>query len=259
MRMLTILAVAVATFPANSLPAAELAPHEADYKVTLVRFLGPGNVESFEGAVKFRLSRDCQKWKLESESTYNLSWNGQYQEMRVSEKQYEALDGTRMEFDVRLEVDGDLKKQFKGSASLEGPGKPGIVKYRMPRRESVGLPAGTVFPIAWTNAVAGRLAAGKKRWTLPVFYTGEIAEISSSVTKSGVAASATPAGDTDLISGSGWLVRTRLVNQQPDSAGMEMELTIHGNGVISAGVIYEELWITRQDLVRIERLPAPQC
>ena len=254
MRMLTILAIAVAAFQAGPLSAAELVPHEAEYKVTLMRYLGPGNMDFLGGSFVTRQSRDCRKWKVENELAYSVSWDGHPIDFQLNEKNYEALDGSRMEFQAWGDAEDRSKKRVKGFASFRQPGKPGIVKFTEPEALSYELPTGTLFPIARNTAIVENITAGKKQWTLSAFIYGEFGEISVTVLKSGVAAAVTPTGDTDLISGTGWVVKSASVD-----SGEETERTIHSNGVFSTGVTRGPLFIMRFDLVRIKRLPVPQC
>ena len=257
MRMLAILVVAVAAFQAAPLSAAELVPHEAEYKETLVRHRNGG--ELVEGYFRNRLSRDCKKWKMEGESQSKFTIDGQYEEWRTTWKYYEALDGSRMEYDVKYEVDGDIMERMKGSATLEGPGKPGTATYRIPRKDSEELPAGTMFWIAARATDLGNMAAGKKQWTRVVYEAGDLLKIVFSVKKRGATAPASPAGDTDLLSGATWLVESKIYDRQSDEVDQVNERTFHGSGVVSRELKNLGFMIHRYDLVRIERLPTPQC
>ena len=259
--MLTILAVAAAAFGAGPLSAAELVPHEAEYKVTLVRYLGSGNIQSFEGNITERRSRDCQKWKLEGELTYNYYLRGEYREIRVSQTFYEALDGSRAEYNAKGTYDGVLEVWDKGSARRGDQGKPGTVTYRKPPEGKAELPAGTMFLVAADAESIANLAAGKKQWTQIVFDRGDILNVSTTVTKSGVAATVAPAGDADLVSGAAWVVKNKEFDRQSNELLWEYEQTIHENGVVSRYVENNVLAsrVTLAELVRIERLPVPQC
>ena len=263
MRMLTILAFAVAAFHAGPLSAAELMPYEAEYDVWLKGYGGLGPVEAFEGQRRVRLSRDCRKWKLEHELTHTYNRAGHREDMQIVFVHHEALDGSRMEYDFRYTINGSLKEWRKGRAELGDAGKPGTVTYRRPQQDPVELPAGMIFPLARVAAILNRQATGEDRWTQLEFNAGILIKTSYSVTKRGVAARSEPEGDADLVSERGWQVRAENFDWHSDVAIEVTEHIVHGNGVSSSSLSLmnnslNQLY-TQEDLVRIKRLPVPQC
>lgn len=259
MRMLTILAVAATALQAAPLSAAELVPYEAEYRVALMGYVAFGNIESFEGLRRIRLSRDCQKWKLNVEVTHTYYLGDQYKETYIVIKHYEALDGSRMEYDFRMDVDGDRKLWRKGSAKVGGPGKPGTITYRKPDSGSAELPAGTLFSLTAEAEALDHMTAGKERWTLPIFNLGALVDSSYTVTERGVVPPGEPTGDVELISRPGWVVKVQSYDQQSNILSTETEQILHDTGVSSANLITLATLMTREDLVRIKRLPTPQC
>lgn len=90
MRMLTILAIAVAAFQASPLSAAELEPHEAEYRIIMTENRWPGEIRSWDAAGWIRISRDCRKWKMETEFVFQVGLDGNDFEARLYSVQYES-------------------------------------------------------------------------------------------------------------------------------------------------------------------------
>lgn len=258
MRFAAILAALLAILPLSPLSAAELVPHEATYSSTLEKYHGPGELQAWEGSMRYSVSRDCQKWKLVKEFVTRFTINGTDSEIRAISTIYEALDGNRIEFNARAELNGQTVLYKKGSAKLQGKGMPGVATYREPAGETLELPAGTIFIVASWLASIDQTDSGKKKWKQLVFNDGELTDLSYTVRKRGVAASASPSGDANLISQTGWLVDGKFHGRQ---SGVNVQSTAleHANGVTSLIVQNNDIFATRYELVDIRALPAPQC
>lgn len=256
MRIVAILAAVLAMSPVSPLSAAELAPHEATYTLVLEKYHGPGEIQSWEGTSHYSISRDCQKWKLQIETNIRASVNGTFSESRGVATTYEGLDGNRMEFNFRVTLNDQTLEHRKGSAKLQGPGKPGVATYRIPEGETVDLPAGTIFPVTSWRASIAHLGSGKKKWKQTLFVDGSLANYSFAIRKSGVAATVHPTGDAGLISRPGWWLDTVHLGKD---LNLEESFLAHANGVFS--LIFRNLpgFTTREELVDIRALPTPQC
>jgi hypothetical protein len=171
---------------------------------------------------------------------------------------YEALDGNRIEFDTRTELDGRVLQRKKGGAKLQGEGKPGVAKYRMPQGEILDLPAGTMFVVASWRASIDQLGTGKKQWKQLVFIEGELTDFLYSVRKRGIAAPAGAKGDANLISQPGWLID---VNMNGRQSGTDILATLlsHPNGAASLYIHNNDMFSSLDELVEIRALPTPQC
>lgn len=258
MKTVAVLAVVLAIFRISPLSAAELAPHEAIFASELLEFRGLGELQAWEGSMRYSISRDCQKWTSITEIVYRFTVNGVDSEIRAVSTTYEGLDGNRIEFDTRTEINGRTLNRKKGSAKLQGRGKPGVVTYAIPRGETLDLPAGTIFTVSsWLSSI-DQYSAGKKQWKQLVFNDGELADFSYSVRKRNVAAPISPNGDTSLVSQAGWLIDGEVYARQSD---MNVQLTTlsHTNGATSLLIQHNDTFSTRDELVEIRALPAPQC
>lgn len=258
MRFAAILAALLAILPLSSLSAAEFVPHEATYISTLEKYHGPGELQAWEGTTRRSISRDCQKWKIVTKIVLNFTINGIESQIEGISKTYEALDGSRMEFDTLTVLNGDVMNHKKGSAKLRGKGMPGVATYREPAGETLELPAGTIFIVASSLASIDQTDSGKKKWKQLVFNDGELTDLSYTVRKRGVAASASPSGDANLISRTGWLVDGKVQGRQ---SGVNAQSTAleHANGVTSLIMQNNDIFATRDELVDIRALPTPQC
>lgn len=258
MRIVAILAVVLAAFQMSPLSASEMVPHEATFVSTLEEYHGPGEIQAWGGSMKYSVSRDCQKWKSVTDIVYRFTVNGTESEIWAHSTIYEALDGSRVEFDTRTEVNGQILSHKKGSAKLQGTGKPGVATYKIPQGETLNLPAGTIFPVAsWLSSI-NYLAAGKKKWKQLIFNDGELMDYVYSVRKRGVSSPASPQGDAGLVSQAGWLIDGKVYARQSE-AHVQLTLLSHSSGATSLYIQGNEMFSTREDLVEIKALPAPQC
>ena len=174
MRIVAFLAAALAIFPISLLSAAEITPIKAAFASTLKDYHGPGELQAWEGSLRYSISRDCQKWTSKTEIVYRFTVNGVDSEIRAASTVYEALDGNRIEFNTRTKSNGQTPHHKKGSAKLQSRGKPGVATYRVLQGETLNLPAGTIFTVTSWLASINQLGAGKKRWKQLVFSDGEL-------------------------------------------------------------------------------------
>ncbi len=256
---LTVLTVVFAAFAGQSAPAAELATYSARYNLVLEELKIPGEAKAWDGAAAIRISRDCQKWTLWIETAFTLSLGGgSVFKFHSVEKYFESLDGTRLEFELLLRINGAVSDRRKGVAVLAGKGKPGRVTFSLPKGKKLELPAGTELPVAATASIVDNLAKGKTQWRQSVFTWGELMTMSHSVDEKGVSLARQPKGDTRLTKFSGWRVNS--TGQRHESGEtFRIESLVHPNGLTSQYLTVQEAVTFAHELVEIKALPTPEC
>lgn len=260
---LTALIAMLAAFAGQSAglaaAAAELATYSARYDLVLEELKIPGEVASWDGAAAIRIARDCQKWSLRIETAFTLSLGGgSVFKFYSVEKYRESLDGTRLEFELVLKINGAVSDRRKGVAVLEGKGKPGRATFSIPKGKTVELPAGTELPVAARASLVASLASGKTEWRQILFKWGELMTMSHSVDKKGVSLAKQPRGDTRLTKFSGWRVNST-ARRQETGAIFRLQSLVQPNGLASQYVTEQELVTYAHELVEITALRTPEC
>ncbi|MGH7067356.1 MAG: EipB family protein [Acetobacteraceae bacterium] len=82
---------------------------------------------------------------------------------------WEAKNGLAFRFHTLDMTNGEITDRLAGVAHLVRPGGPGEVSYSEPAHTKVTLPAGTLFPMAQTEAIILAARAGKKFMASPLF------------------------------------------------------------------------------------------
>ena len=150
------LALILAVLPGPA-AAQKFAPHRALYDMSLRSSERDSNIVSLRGEMMAEWGETCEAWTLEHRSSFEIDVGGE-QTVRISTNiaTWEARDGLSYRFNVRnIERDGD-EERIEGSATLDGPGMGGMVRYVKPETKTMPLPAGTIFPTAHTEEVLGR-------------------------------------------------------------------------------------------------------
>ena len=256
---LTVLIAALAAFAGQPAAAAEMATYTARYNLVLEELRIPGEAKAWDGAAAIRVARDCQKWTMQAEAAFTLSLgNGSTFKFHSVEKYYESLDGTRLEFELLLRVNGSVSDHRKGVAVLKGKGKPGRVTFSIPRGKKMDIPAGTELPVAGTAAAVANLARGKTEWRQSLFMWGELITMSYTVDEKGVSLAKQPTGDTRLTKYSGWRVSAAGLRHESGKT-FRQESLVHPNGLISQVLTNQESLTYSHQLVKITALPTPEC
>src|SRR3954454_18530970 len=74
-----------------------------------------------------------------------------------------------MRFRMRQTTDTEITEQAEGAATLDSVGGPGVIHYTVPEEKDMRMPAGTVFPMAHTEAIIAAAEAGKRFLAVPIF------------------------------------------------------------------------------------------
>jgi hypothetical protein len=146
-----------------------LAAHRAMYALTLQQARG-AEVSGASGTMAYEVLDACDGWATRQRLEMTISnRDGQDIQMLSDYTTWESKDGLQMRFRMRQTTETAVTSEVAGEASLERTGGPGQVRYSVPEAATKALPAGTLFPMAHTEAILAAARAGKKFTTLPLF------------------------------------------------------------------------------------------
>ena len=152
---------------ARAAPAVTLAAHRAFYRLTLASTENSG-VTNAAGAMEYEVIDGCTGWATQQRLDMTVLDREGGDTHTVSDySTWESKDGQHFRFRITQGTNDD--RQVRAGWAELPPGKPGFAVYTQPDRRRITLPAGTVFPMAQTEAV---LAAGQKGQmfvSVPVF------------------------------------------------------------------------------------------
>lgn len=167
MRPLT-LAVAVFVSLAGVAQAQQLAGHKALYELSLQS--ARGDVAGASGAMAYEVIDACDGWATRQRLRMTIvNRDGQDIDMVSDYTTWESKDGLRLRFRLKQTTDDAVSSDLAGEATLTGPGGPGQIRYTSGDADVVDLPAGTLFPMAHTEALLRAAKDGKKFLALPLF------------------------------------------------------------------------------------------
>ena len=131
------------------------------------------------GVLSYDWADSCDGWAVEQRYILQIvRGNGPPLQISASYANWESKDGLRYRFYVkrsREPAGADSEdSEVQGEATLKQTGNAGTAEFDQPRRESIKLPAGTVFPTAHTIALISKAEAGEKFDRRLVFDGDEI-------------------------------------------------------------------------------------
>ena len=118
----------------------------------------------------YEVTDACDGWATRQRLSMTLTnRDGQDVELISDYATWESKDGLSMRFRMRQTTDTAVTEQAEGEAKLDSVGGPGTIHYTVPEDKHMPMPAGTVFPMAHTEAIIAAAEAGKRFLALPIF------------------------------------------------------------------------------------------
>jgi hypothetical protein len=166
MRHLTGLIFILGVCSAGPLQATELAAHRAHYDLTLER--GRGDVIAASGSMDYDVADACDAWAVRQRLHMVLTGrDGTETEILSDYTTIETKDGSSLRFRLRQSNASEPPTEIAGKATVGKDG--GEAVYTAPESTTKQLPAGTLLPMAHTEALIAAAKSGKKFIALPVF------------------------------------------------------------------------------------------
>ncbi len=147
---------------------AELAAHRAAYKLEMET--SRGNVIAASGVMAYEVIDACDAWAVHQRLAITITGrDGTDVDLTSDYTTWESKDGLKLRFRMRQSTDDAVALDLAGSAELEKVGGPGLATYNQPVDTTRKLPAGTMFPMAHTEAILAAARDGKRFIAVPLF------------------------------------------------------------------------------------------
>ncbi len=128
------------------------------------------SVVAGSGRMGFEVLDACDGWAVRQRLEMTLvSAEGALTHTLSDYATWEAKNGLVFRFHTLDMTNGDVTDRLAGEARLERTGGPGEVVYSEPTHSKIALPAGTLFPMAQTEAIILAARAGRKFMATPLF------------------------------------------------------------------------------------------
>lgn len=150
--------------------AGGLTGQEALYDLTLSK-VRTHDVTGAAGQMRFSVVDGCTGWGTTQHMTLLIrNADGSLNKTVTNYITWESKDGKNFTFTLR-EKDGDGKETVDdaGAATAGNAGKIGSIVYSTPANTTLAMPAGTLFPMAHTQALLDAGNADKKFISVPLF------------------------------------------------------------------------------------------
>jgi hypothetical protein len=155
--------------PAPVAAQTPLAAHHALYTLTLDNGRD-GDIVAATGTMGYEVIDACDGWAVRQRLDMTVTnSDGQDIHMISDYATWESKDGLKLRFHMKQLTDSAVTSQTDGDANLQRRGGPGEVHYTTPKDTTAALPAGTLFPMAHTEAIIAAAREGKKFLALPLF------------------------------------------------------------------------------------------
>jgi hypothetical protein len=150
--------------------AATLTGQDAIYDLTLAK-VRTHDVTGATGAMRFAVADGCTGWGTTQHMTLLIrNADGSLNKTVTDYMTWESKDGKTLTFTLReQDDDGKLTVDDSGTATHTGANGAGSVAYTKPTGRLVGLPPGTLFPMAHTQTLLAAGAHGQKFVAVPLF------------------------------------------------------------------------------------------
>ncbi|MCK6450515.1 MAG: cell envelope integrity EipB family protein [Alphaproteobacteria bacterium] len=249
--------------PSAAGPAIDVAPHRAIYAINLSAVKNGSGVVSAHGALQFEWGDSCDGWTVEQRYRLLLVTAQQGEiEIVTNYATWESKDGLSYRFKVRKSKDGKPDTDISGEAKLAGPGKAGAASFTLPKKSTMDLPAGTIFPTEHTLVLLERAKAGDRIVPRRVF-DGATPEGASDVNALiGRALATGVKGAEPLLDRPGWHMRMAYFSVEKEDSTQpdyEIGLDLQDNGIARALLLDYSEFTLKGTLEKFEPLPKPSC
>lgn len=236
---------------------AEIAPHQAVYKLSLSSKSPASRFTGLTGASVSQIEKQCEGWVVDEQIVMSMETvAGGVINREMTFKAKESLDGKTFSFDTRSVTNGHIE-EFKGSARSRVDGT-SEAEFVVPQPLEMPLPDGVYFYIGLTNWLV-ELAKSGSRAGEAMSFDGSDDDGPMKVTAFILPAKSdgdAVNGDADLLSAKPWRARLAFfkLNTQQSNPEFEISLRFLENGIVTRfEMIFDDLIV---DQVLEDVLPA---
>jgi EipB-like len=240
--------------------ALDLAPNRALYTTSLSSAKQDSGVVGAEGSMAVESGETCDGWTVEEHDKLVVHNSGSDDlELVTNFVSWESKDGLRFRF-------SQLDDEVSGEATLDGPDKGGKVEFTKPKKSTLDLAPGVLFPTGHTIRLIERAAAGDHFVSAKVLdgASADNASDVSAVIGAPQTADATAAEapvKSPLLQRPSWRVHLAFfpADGSSDKPDYELDMRLLDNGVSRDMVLDYGDFAVKAKLDKIEVLPKPSC
>ena len=252
----TMLCGAVSALPVK-VEAADLASYKALYNVETSFSRTGSRVSDVQGKVYYEIKKSCEGWISNIKSTLDYAYaNADPEEIETRSTSFEKFDGKTLNFSSVRRVDGEIDQETRGIATLTADGS-GSARFSVPDNKTISLSKGTLFSQEQTAQLIKAAQQGQKIYNAILFDSADSSgpvEVNAVIGKK-IVSHKDAKLTSDLVEGSGWIVREAIFRQDSEQQGMndyEMTLELLENGVVKNLTADYRNFSMTQKLVAIE-------
>ncbi len=250
---------------AGAAVAVDLASHLALYSMTLHSAKSGSGVNSVRGEMAVDWMRTCSGWTFEHRSLIDVGFSqGDPVRLSTNATSWESLDGLEYRFSIRNLKNGKLADKVAGVARLGALGAEGSVSFSAPKRRTLVLPAGTMFPVRHSVELIGLVGRAPKMMTRIVFdgmsFDGAF-ELSAVLGRPATRKANGGKGLEALAGRRYWPVQFAFfpVKSRSPLPENEVGMRVYDNGVSDALLIGFGEFTVRATLSKLQILKPPAC
>ena len=151
--------------------ASELTPHRALYDLSLKTARSGSGISAVTGKMAVEWNNSCSGWAFQYRSVIDVIFDeGAPVQLTSNAATWESSDNKRYRFDVRHHTNGKEVERIEGVATLGKDKAAGQTVFTHPKPLKIGLPAGTLFPVAHSLEIMRAAKSG----TSPQFLSRTI-------------------------------------------------------------------------------------
>lgn len=252
---------------AGNAMAVEFAAHRALYRLTLASAPASGGVVGVSGEMAVDWQNASNGWTFDYRSVIDILKNEDGNlRLATSATTWESSDGRQYNFDVRHTTNDTEIEQISGVARVLKRGGVGQVDFTKPKKKSLSLPAGTLFPIAHSLAI---MEATTNKG-LPTFVSRNVFDgmdttglylVNAVIGKARKPETGSEVLPSYMRHEKSWPVGLAYFRRNSDKTtpDHEINMAIYRNGVADKFLMNFEEFVIRAELVRVEISKKPVC
>lgn len=253
---------AMACLAAAAGEAAEMASHQAVYRLSLGTSTAASGIKDAGGAMLYRFADTCDGWSAENRTNMRLTTEEGTIDSEWNFVSWEARDGKAYRFHVQQLRDGKTSELLTGDAELSEKG--GTARFKPPQDEEIELAPGTLFPTQHLKELLNAATAGTRRFNRVVFdgatednpyeINAVVSEVSPEERKEAASAIGLPETRT-------WRIHLAFFPAATQSEEPEFELAVRYRDDGIADELEQDFgkFSLKLKIAKFERLPDPGC
>jgi hypothetical protein len=236
--------------------AAQIVPHQANYKMSLIkRSMGEPLLDTV-GDVEFKLKKSCAEWTTHHHANIHYHYDGgKHVQSKNNYSSIEQINGNRLVFALERGNDGHIDHSSRGEAIKHASNTLTIQHNNGLTEKSTTMTGDYVFPIRHTQNLIEHALAGHKNYHARL-YDGDGGETPYHIVN---AAFGKSSQDTNGMKQ--WPISLAFFdpNDTHELPLYEMHFNLRENGVIMEMDITYPNFTLRQSITDLKLLEIPVC